>query len=92
MPVESIAETDDLGHQRLSQFIALIFDIEKRAASFDRLSRATNNLQLVTIDPHSPPQFRANGAAVNSDGFQDAFGTKPGDGMYKAPEDRIRLW
>jgi putative endopeptidase len=54
--------------------------------------REERALQLVTIDPHSPPQFRANGAAVNSDGFQDAFGTKPGDGMYKAPEDRIRLW
>ena len=49
-------------------------------------------LQLLTIDPHSPPQFRADGAAVNSDGFHQAFGTKPGDGMWKAPADRIRLW
>ncbi len=49
-------------------------------------------LQLVTIDPHSPTEFRANGAAINSDGFHQAFGTKPGDAMYKAPADRIRLW
>ena len=49
-------------------------------------------LQLVTMDPHSPPQFRANGAAVNSDGFHQAFGTQPGDAMWKAPADRIRLW
>jgi putative endopeptidase len=47
---------------------------------------------LLTIDPHSPPEFRANGAAVNHDGFHDAFGTKPGDGMYKLPEQRIRIW
>jgi putative endopeptidase len=54
--------------------------------------REERALQLVTIDPHSPPQFRANGAAVNADGFHEAFGTKPGDAMYKAPQDRLRLW
>jgi putative endopeptidase len=54
--------------------------------------REERSLQLVTIDPHSPPQFRANGAAVNADGFHDAFATKPGDAMYKAPADRLRLW
>jgi putative endopeptidase len=49
-------------------------------------------LRQVTSDPHSPSQFRADGAAINSDGFHDAFATKPGDKMWKAPEDRIRLW
>ncbi|MGN6528763.1 MAG: M13 family metallopeptidase [Burkholderiaceae bacterium] len=49
-------------------------------------------LQLVTIDPHSPTRFRADGAAMNADGFHEAFGTKPGDRMWKAPADRIRLW
>ena len=47
---------------------------------------------FLTRDPHSPPMFRGNGAAINADGFHDAFGTKPGDGMWKAPADRIRLW
>jgi putative endopeptidase len=49
-------------------------------------------LHLVTTNPHSPPQYRADGAAINSDGFHEAFGTKPGDKMWKAPADRIRLW
>ena len=49
-------------------------------------------LHLVTTNPHSPPEFRADGASINSDGFHDAFGTKPGDKMWKAPADRIRLW
>ena len=48
-------------------------------------------LQLLA-DTHSPAEFRANGAAVNHDGFHQAFGSKPGDKMYKAPEDRIRIW
>ncbi len=49
-------------------------------------------LQLLTIDPHSPGQFRADGATINADAFHDAFHTKPGDKMWKAPEDRLRLW
>ena len=55
-------------------------------------SREQALLRQVTTDPHSPPEFRANGAAINHDAFQEAFKTKPGDGMYKAPQDRIRLW
>ena len=55
-------------------------------------SREERRLQLLTIDPHSPSEFRANGAAVNHDGFHEAFGTHEGDKMYKAPEQRIRIW
>jgi len=55
-------------------------------------TREERRLQLLTIDPHSPGMFRADGAAINADGFHDAFGTQPGDKMWKAPADRIRLW
>ena len=55
-------------------------------------TRDERALQLLTIDPHSPPEFRANGAAVNHDGFHEAFGTKAGDKMFKSPEERIRIW
>jgi putative endopeptidase len=55
-------------------------------------TRDERTLQLLTIDPHSPPEFRANGAAVNHDGFHEAFGTKPGDKMFKPAEERIRIW
>jgi putative endopeptidase len=55
-------------------------------------ARDERKLQLLTIDPHSPPEFRANGAAVNHDGFHEAFKTKPGDKMFKSSEDRIRIW
>ncbi|HJV06744.1 MAG TPA: M13 family metallopeptidase [Chromobacteriaceae bacterium] len=47
--------------------------------------------QLVS-DPHSPEPFRAIGASANSDAFFRAFDVHPGDRMYKAPADRIRLW
>jgi putative endopeptidase len=54
--------------------------------------REQRALQLLTIDPHSPPQFRADGAAVNNDGFEAAFHVKPGDGMWKPANQRIRIW
>jgi len=48
-------------------------------------------LRLVT-DPHSPGEFRANGVAANMTEFQEAFGVKAGDRLYRAPEDRVRIW
>lgn len=46
----------------------------------------------IQTDPHSPAQYRGNGPLVNIDAFYEAFGVKEGDEMYKAPEDRVRIW
>jgi predicted metalloendopeptidase len=55
-------------------------------------ARDEETKRLLTIDPHSPPKFRANGAAVNVDAFYDAFDIKEGDGMWLPPEDRVKIW
>ena len=55
-------------------------------------AREEETKRLLTIDPHSPPRFRANGAATNVDAFYDAFDVKEGDGMWLAPEDRVKIW
>ena len=47
--------------------------------------------QYLTIDPHSPPEFRAN-IARNLDEFHEVFGTRPGDGLWLDPEQRVRIW
>jgi predicted metalloendopeptidase len=54
--------------------------------------RDEQQIVLIKTDPHSPGQFRANGTLVNQPGFYDAFGVKPGDKMYVAPEQRIIIW
>lgn len=46
----------------------------------------------VKTDPHSPGIFRAFGPLVNQDSFMKAFDIKPGDKLYKAPQDRIKIW
>ena len=48
--------------------------------------------QLIKTDPHSPGPYRTIGAPVNMDEWYKAFDVKPGDKLYKKPEDRIRLW
>jgi predicted metalloendopeptidase len=46
----------------------------------------------VQTGPHSPPQFRVNGAVQNVDSWYEAFNVKPGDKLYVAPDKRIRIW
>jgi putative endopeptidase len=48
--------------------------------------------QLILTDPHSPGPYRTIGAPVNMDAWYTAFDVKPGDKLYKRPEDRIRIW
>ena len=47
---------------------------------------------LLSIDVHAPQKLRANIQAENLDDFYTAFEIKPGDEMYRAPEDRVHIW
>ncbi|KMN30138.1 peptidase M13 [Chromobacterium sp. LK1] len=49
-------------------------------------------LSRLVTDPHSPGEFRAIGAASNSDAFVETFEVKPGDKMFKPQDERIRIW
>ena len=49
-------------------------------------------IMKVKTDPHAPPEFRANGAVRNIAAWYDAFGIKPGDPMYVAPDKRVKIW
>ncbi len=48
--------------------------------------------QMILTDTHSPGEYRTIGAPVNMDAWYKAFNVKPGDKLYKKPEDRIRIW
>ena len=49
-------------------------------------------IERVKSDPHSPSEYRANGTLENVPAFHQAFNTRPGDGMWKDPEDRVQIW
>ncbi len=53
--------------------------------------RKEQEQQYLTIDPHSPPEFRAN-IVRNLDEFHEVFETAEGDGLWLDPADRVRIW
>ena len=48
--------------------------------------------QYLVSDSHSPGMIRAAAPLRNIDAWYEAFGVKPGDKLWLAPEDRVRIW
>ncbi len=48
--------------------------------------------RLLSIDPHSPTEFRCNQVVRNIDGFYEAFGVTEQDAMYLDPAERVAIW
>ena len=49
-------------------------------------------IRRLAVDPHSPDEVRCNAVVRNVDEFYQAFDVQPGDGLYLAPEERVRIW
>jgi putative endopeptidase len=47
--------------------------------------------QLLLVDPHSPCEFRVD-TERNLDPWYSAFNVQPGQKLYLAPADRVRIW
>jgi putative endopeptidase len=53
--------------------------------------REAEQIRRLAIDPHSPPEFRAN-VVRNLDEFAEAFDVDEDDAMWLPPGDRVRIW
>jgi len=49
-------------------------------------------IQSLITDMHSPPQARVNNIVCQFDDWYDCFGVEPGDSLYIAPHERIRIF
>lgn len=49
-------------------------------------------LRRLKSDPHSLELHRVNETLKNISQFMEAFDVKEGNGMYRAPEDRVTIW
>lgn len=49
-------------------------------------------IRLLTIDPHSPNEFRCNQIVRNIEVFYDAFQVTQTDALWLAPEKRVTIW
>ena len=56
------------------------------------VQREETGRQRLLTDPHSPEEFRTNGAVRNQDAWYAAFNVQPGDELYLPPEERVRIW
>jgi endothelin-converting enzyme/putative endopeptidase len=56
----------------------------------EKVREAALRQQIVT-DPHAPGEFRA-ATVRNIDAWYSAFDVKPGEKLYLAPNQRVRIW
>jgi putative endopeptidase len=47
---------------------------------------------LVSVDVHAISSVRAVAPLLHLDAFHEAFGTRPGDAMWRAPQQRVVIW
>jgi putative endopeptidase len=54
--------------------------------------RDAETIRLLTIDPHSPNEFRCNQIVRNIDAFYDAFGVTESDALWLDTDQRVTIW
>lgn len=62
------------------------------AYAWQQKSRDEEVVRLLTIDPHSPNEFRCNQIVRNLDEFYDAFEVQPNDKLWLEPAERVTIW
>ena len=71
------------GDQRFFLGWAQIWRTKEREAYLRQISLSSS---------YAPAQYRANGPVTNLAAFHEAFEVKPGDALYRAPGERVRIW
>ena len=58
-----------------------------------RMKNSDETMRMrVQVDPHSPEMYRVNGPLSNMPEFYKAFNIQPGDKMYRAENERVKIW
>jgi len=61
------------------------------AQSWREKRREPSRRQQIISDSHAPAEYRADGVR-NQDAWYEAFGVKPGQALYLAPGERVKVW
>jgi putative endopeptidase len=62
------------------------------ASAWRENAKKERQIQLVTVDPHGPNEYRGNAPLTNMEAFFDAFDIKEGDEMFRKIQDRVNIW
>ncbi|HEY4267746.1 MAG TPA: M13-type metalloendopeptidase [Galbitalea sp.] len=62
------------------------------AQAWRQKGRDEEVIRLLSIDPHSPNEFRCNQIVRNIDDFYEAYGVTSSDALWLAPAERVTIW
>ncbi len=62
------------------------------AQIWQQKGRDAETIRLLTIDPHSPNEFRCNQIVRNIDAFYDAFDVTESDELWLDTDKRVTIW
>ncbi|MFT4051354.1 MAG: M13-type metalloendopeptidase [Microbacterium sp.] len=62
------------------------------AQIWQQKGRDAETIRLLTIDPHSPNEFRCNQIVRNVDAFYDAFAVTETDALWLDADQRVTIW
>ena len=62
------------------------------AQAWQLKARDEEVIRLISIDPHSPNEFRCNQIVRNIDGFYTTFGVTASDALWLDPSERVTIW
>jgi putative endopeptidase len=62
------------------------------AQAWQLKARDEEVIRLISIDPHSPNEFRCNQIVRNIDEFYETFGVTESDSLWLDPKDRVTIW
>lgn len=62
------------------------------AQIWQQKGRDAETIRLLTIDPHSPNEFRCNQIVRNVDAFYDAFDVTESDALWLPADQRVSIW
>ncbi len=62
------------------------------AQIWQQKGRDAETIRLLTIDPHSPNEFRCNQIVSNVDAFYEAFDVVEGDELWLDADQRVTIW
>jgi putative endopeptidase len=62
------------------------------AQAWQLKARDLEVIRLLSIDPHSPNEFRCNQIVRNIDAFYETFGVTPNDELWLDPSERVTIW
>lgn len=72
------------------------YDLSKVYTAYGKMwaTKKTDASEISAIlnDTHSPAKIRVNAVLSAMDKFYEIFDIQPGNGMYKAPEERPAIW